>query len=173
MNKNSQYMMIAVCALSLSSCMVVDDNISREYVSYTYNPSPIYSQAYYSDNYNYGKQSSQPVVTVPDSYHVGQNHSPVSFKDRDQIWVQEQNPQSYTIEIASGDKASNVARQLYNTPKNNRMAQVQFQKNGNVYYRGLYGSYDSPEAAQKALDSLPSDIKRSAGVKQWSSVQHD
>ncbi|MFI4919644.1 MAG: SPOR domain-containing protein, partial [Legionellales bacterium] len=119
---------------------------------------------------NDGQQQTQGVV-VPESYHVGAYHSPVSFKDMDQSWVSRQNPQGYTIEIADDAKASEVARKLYNTPKNDRMAQVQYQRNGRVYYKGVYGTYSSSDAAQKALDALPPDIKQGAGVKTWSSIQ--
>jgi septal ring-binding cell division protein DamX len=117
-------------------------------------------------------QSSQGVV-VPDSYHVGEYHSPVSFKDRDKGWVSSQNPQGYTIELADDQKASKVAQKLYKAPKNDRMAQVRYQKNGKPYYKGVYGTYNSPEAAQKALDQLPAELKQGAGVKSWGSVQEN
>ncbi len=73
--------------------------------------------------------------------------------------------------MADGEKASQVAQTLYKAPKNDRMAQIKYQRNGKDYYKGLYGSYDSPEAAQKALDALPPDIKQGAGIKNWSNVQ--
>lgn len=51
------------------------------------------------------------------------------------------------------------------------MAQVKYYQNGKTHYKGLYGTYDSQEAAQKALESLPPEIKQGAGIKDWGSVQ--
>ena len=170
MNNKIKFLAIGLCTINLSSCMMYEDNFNSSYTSYTYDSSQIYPQNYSINNYGYQNQPSQP-VSVPDSYHVGEYHSPVSFKDRDRSWVSSQNPQGYTIEVADDEKASKVAQKLYKAPKNDRMAQVKYQRNGKEYYKGLYGTYDSPEAAQKALDALPPDIKQGAGVKNWGSVQ--
>jgi hypothetical protein len=163
---------VGICTVSLSSCMMYDDNYSSSatYQTYTYDPSQLYQDNYRFNSYSYHGQASQ-TVSVPESYHVGAYHSPVSFKDRDRTWVNSQNPQGYTIEVADGEKASQVAQKLYKAPKNDRMAQVQYQRDGKPYYKGLYGTYDSAESAQKALDALPPEIKQGAGVKNWGSVQ--
>lgn len=125
----------------------------------------------YNNNYKYNYGNPQKQVAVPDSYHVGEYHSPVSFKDRDRTWVAGQNPKGYTIEVADDEKAAQVAQKLYKAPKNDRMAQVKYQKNGKPYYKGLYGTYNNAADAQKALDALPPEIKQGAGVKDWGSVQ--
>lgn len=163
--------MVGICAANLSSCMVYDDS-TPNYQTYAYDGSQMYPQ----DNYSVGsgnryQYQSEGTVSVPDSYHVGEFHSPVSFKDRDKQWVSSQNPQGYTIEVADGDKASQVAQKLYKAPKNDRMAQVKYQQNGKTYYKGLYGTYPDAESAQKALDALPPEIKQGAGIKNWGSVQ--
>lgn len=174
MNNKVKFLIVGLCTVNLSSCMVYEEQAySPSYQTYTYDSSQLYPPSDYRMNYygyRYQNQSSQG-VTVPDSYHVGEYHSPVSFKDRDKTWVSNQNPQGYTIEVADGDKASQVAQKLYKAPKNDRMAQIKYQRNGKAYYKGLYGTYDSPEAAQKALDALPDEIKQGAGVKKWGSVQ--
>jgi hypothetical protein len=174
MNNNIKFLVIGICTINLSSCMMSDESFNTTYTSYTYDSNHMYPQyyssGYYGGNYGYKNQSSQP-VSVPDSYHVGAYHSPVSFKDRDKTWVSSQNPQGYTIEVADDEKASKVAGKLYKAPKSDRRAQVKYQRDGKEYYKGLYGTYDSPEAAQKALDALPPEIKQGAGVKNWGSVQ--
>ncbi|AMP89487.2 SPOR domain-containing protein [Legionella pneumophila] len=171
MNIRIKYIVLGIGIMNISSCMVYEDTYTTRYQIYTYDYNQMYPQAdYHGRDYYYGSQSGQSVV-VPDSYHVGEYHSPVSFKDRDRNWVNSQNPQGYTIQIADDEKASYVAQKLYKAPKNDRMAQVKYYQNGKTYYKGLYGTYDSPDAAQKALESLPPEIKQGAGIKNWGSIQ--
>jgi len=108
-------------------------------------------------------------VVVPQSYHVGMGH-PESSKHADKNWVDTQNPQGYTIELANSDKASRVANVLYKAPKTERTAEV---KAYNGSYKGLYGSYPTYEAAQAQLNSLPDDLKQNADIKTWSNIQRD
>lgn len=178
MNNNLQFALAGICALSLSSCVLVDNRTSDNlyYPAYaTYDNNQLYMQSNYSNSgsnykYNYLVQPKHDVI-VPDSYHVGDMRSPVSFHERDAVWVSTQNPQAYTIELANGEKASTVAQTLYKAPKNDRRAQVKYQQNGKDYYRGVYGSYNSAAEAQKALNSLPAEIRNGATVKNWSSIQ--
>ncbi|CAM2935838.1 Uncharacterised protein [Legionella steigerwaltii] len=170
MDKKINLALIVICAFGMSSC-TKDDNISYpaySYVDITQQPWTINS---YNTNYDYRYQRSQE-VKVPNSYHVGELHSPVSFKDRDETWVNSQNPQGYTIELTEGDKASQVAQVLYKAPKKDRMAQVKYDRDGKTRYRGVYGTYTTSEEAQKALNSLPPELKSGASVINWSSVQH-
>ncbi len=172
MNSKGTLVIISLSAFNLCSCMVTDnEGYSPSYQMYSYDNNSLYPQNTQfndSDRYNNGQ-----IVNVPNSYHVGEYHSPVSFKDRDRTWVHDQNPQSYTIELAEGDKASQIAQKLYKAPKNDRMAQVKYQANGKPYYKGVYGTYPDAASAQKALDTLPEDIKQGASIKSWSSVQQN
>lgn len=170
MNTQFKLALIGLCAFTTSSCTMMDKNEYSNSPTYAYDPAQPYTLNNYTMiNYDYGYQQKKEVV-VPDSYHVGAFHSPVSFKDRDQTWVNSQNPNGYTIELAEGDKASQVAQVLYKTPKNDRMAQVTYDRDGKTHYKGVYGTYTSAEEAQKALNALPPDIKNSASVINWSSV---
>ncbi|CAM2804267.1 SPOR domain-containing protein [Legionella worsleiensis] len=173
MGSQIKYLFLGLCIVNLSSCMVYDEYTTASYQTYTDDRIQMYPQMdYRMYQYRYQNTPTQSGVNVPDSYHVGAYHSPVSFKDRDKTWVNGQNPQGYTIMVAEDEKASRVAQKLYKAPKNDRMAQIKYQRNGKAYYRGLYGTYDSQEAAQKALDALPPEIKQGAGVTNWSNVQN-
>lgn len=176
MNAKRNCVVLSLCAFNLCSCMVTDnEEYTPRYQTYTYDSSQLYPSAKYSNSdagYRYSSPSPQ-TVNVPNSYHVGEDHSPVSFKDRDKTWVSSQNPQSYTIELGEGEKASQVAQKLYKTPKNDRMAQVKYQENGKSYYKGVYGTYPDAASAQKALEALPDDVKQGASVKSWSSMQQN
>lgn len=119
---------------------------------------------------------TQKKVVVPETYHMNnstttQATTPEPHKNRDRRWVEIQNPQGYTIEVADGDRASDVAGKLYRTPSAERKAEVNYQQNGATHYKGLYGSYSSYEAAQNALNALPEDVKSGARIKNWSNVQ--
>jgi hypothetical protein len=160
-----------IAVAGLSACGTMENN---DYMNYRPLQPTLYQNNYY-ENYggvDYDYQAPRGGVTVPDSYHVGPLRSPVSHQEVDKSWVNQQNPQGYTIEVSQGEKASEVARQLHKVPKNDRTAQLKYQDNeGKSYYKGVYGSYNSYEEAQKALNALPDDIKEKAGIKNWSGIQ--
>jgi hypothetical protein len=164
---------IAILGLtaSLGACMSHNPNGYMNFQSYTWDGQPLYPESY-DGSYTYGDhQRVKKQVVVPETYHVGAYHSPARAKDRDRSWVHQQNPGNYTIELGSGEKASAVARKLYKAPKSNRSAQVKVNQNGKTYYKGLYGSYPSYDAAQKALKDLPDDVKQGANIKPFGNVQ--
>ncbi|VEG90647.1 Uncharacterized protein conserved in bacteria [Legionella spiritensis] len=171
-----RWMAIALCAGGLSSCAMNNSMPGYSgYTSYSYEDVDYIPQAYYDGNFGYEGYQQQyqsgRQVTVPNSYHVGAYHSPIKSKDQDRNWVSGQNPGGYTIEIANG-KASQVAKKLMGAPKNNHTAQIKYQRNGGSYYKGLYGSFNSYEEAQKALNALPPDIKQGSGIRNWGNVQN-
>jgi len=156
--------------------MSYNPNGYANYQSYTYQGEPIYPESYDdSGRYNYYNNNYRADikkgVVVPKSYLAGANRTPTSHRDQDKSWVEGQNPQSYTIELADADKPAQVAGVLYKAPKNDRRAQVSYQQDGKTYYKGLYGSYNNYEAAQQALNALPADIKSGANIKSWGTVQ--
>ncbi|OGV45007.1 MAG: hypothetical protein A3F46_02400 [Legionellales bacterium RIFCSPHIGHO2_12_FULL_42_9] len=178
-----QLFVLGLCWLGLSAC-----DTTHSGGDYSYETSGGYygtsidsnvdsSSAYtYNSSYdNYSNYQEAPVggegVAIPQTYHVGTDHAPVPAKDRDRTWISEQNPQGYTIEIADGDKAAQVANKLVQAPKKERTAEVQYFRDGGQYYKGLYGSYSTEEAAKQALDALPDNLKQQAGVKSWRDVQ--
>lgn len=167
---------VVLIGISLSACMTDYDsrtNSYQNYHSYSYDTMPPYpsNEAYSNDaSFNYRTQAQQS-VTVPESYHVGSFHSPVAHKDQDKNWVAGQNPQSYTIEIANDEKASQVANKLLRTPKTQRAAEIKYQQNGKPYYKGVYGSFQSQEEAQQALNALPEEVKTGANIQSWGTVQ--
>lgn len=173
--KKAMYFASSFIIIHLCSCTIADEYYNT--ISYTtpaYDPNPLYpSVDANSAETSYRSSKPSDNVIVPESYHVGQFHSPTSFKDRDRTWVSGQNAQNYTIEIAEGEKASQVARVLYGTPKTDRMAQIKYQWRGKTYYRGMYGSYPDAASAQSALDALPSAIKQNAQIKDWGSMQQN
>ena len=168
-NKN-RILSILLCVSGLSACTSDNPMVYSNYQPFTYDAPPMYPEGYASNVYSELPQEKQP-IEVPDTYLAGANHSPTPHKDIDREWVNNQNGQSYTIEVADGEKAAQVAGTLYKAPKSERTAEVKYQRDGKTYYKGLYGTYPSYEAAQQALSTLPADVKQNAGIKTWSSVQ--
>ena len=167
-----KWMVLGVTLIGLTSCGILENetNTSLNYPIYSYDESTLYHQHAYrltEDDYKIPNKE----VRVPESYHVGSYHSPVSFHEREQSWVTRQNPGAYTIELAEGEKASVVAQSLYKAPKNQRMAQLKSVHGHKTYYRAVYGSYATVEEAQQALEALPTDLKNSAVIKTWNKVQ--
>lgn len=171
---NRLTVLLCLSAYGLTSCTMDNTTQYTSYEGYNYTEAEYRPQIYgYNPDMQQSQYQSTGQVTVPESYHVGAYHSPVSHKDRDKSWVANQNPQAYTIEIAEGEKASQVAGKLYNAPKGDRRAQIKYYQNGTPYYKGVYGSYNSYEEAQKAYNALPATVKQGAGIKNWSSVQQN
>ncbi|WP_412753999.1 SPOR domain-containing protein [Legionella londiniensis] len=177
MMDKKKFLGVVLSAAGLGGCMSYNPHGYTNYQAYTYEGSIIYPEDYegyegYAESQGYRYQTEgRGQVVVPESYHVGSYHSPTSHKDRDRRWVDQQNPGGYTIELAHGEKASQVAGVLYKAPKKDRMAQIKYHQDGKTYYKGLYGSYSSYEAAQQALSSLPENIRQGARITSWGSVQ--
>jgi septal ring-binding cell division protein DamX len=142
-------------------------------VDYTQYPQTHYTYRYYPYPNDAGRNTTNPRAWVKTSRALPSQtpRSPVLSRDSDKSWVESQNPQGYTIEIADDEKPAYVANQLHNAPKKERMAEIKYQKAGKPHYKGLYGSYNNPEDAKNAMNALPPEIKSGAGVKDWKSVQ--
>lgn len=164
---------IVCSSVCLSACMLNGENSNTSY----YSPNNEQQTTLYPEGYetmgNYDHppmlQRDTTEVIVPQTYHINNaSTSPTLAKDIDKNWVSNQNPESYTIEIASDNKPATVANILYKAPKTEHTAEVQV-KNGQ--YEGLYGTYNSISAAQQTLNALPENIRQGATIKTWGSVQ--
>jgi hypothetical protein len=143
----------------------------QPYYAYHSEDSIIYSSNYGGTDYGAYSGEAASTVIAPDTYHLGSYRAPVRAKESDKSWVSSQNPQNYTIELADDANASYVAKRLSQAPLRNRRAELKYNKEGQSYYKGVYGSYSSAEEAQKALEELPAEIKQGASVQQWNRVQ--
>ncbi|MDF1684880.1 MAG: SPOR domain-containing protein [Legionellaceae bacterium] len=182
---------LLLCTATLSACGVMNSGGQADYYApYSFGQTqhtttaPLYPDGYdtsggayrdggYQDNGNGAYvPGSRKVVKVPEGYHVGSEHSPASFNDREKSWVNRQSPQNYTVELGDNEKASQVAATLQKAPKDARKAEIKYNRGGKKHYKGVYGTYSSYGAAQKALNALPEDLRKNARVKTWGSVQN-
>jgi len=72
-------------------------------------------RGYYSSDARGGGRSRG--VSVPQSYHFSDDASPKKHSVRDGDWIAEQNPDNFTIQLDSGEKAAGVAQTIHSTPK--------------------------------------------------------
>lgn len=171
MSTSIKYVGIVVSICTLCACSSFNPNGYTNYQTYTDHGTDLYPEGYENTaNYADYPASKQP-VSIPDSYHVSAYHAPVKPKDVDHQWVSSQNAHGYTIEVAEGTEPANVAKTLLKVPKTERQAEVKYQQGDKTYYKGVYGSYSTKEAAEQALQTLPDDVKSTARVKSWESVQ--
>lgn len=159
--------LISIC--SLVSCSVFNPDGSPHYPTYNDHATELYPDGYE----NVGNYTDAPngSISVPESPHVSSYHSPTTPKDVDHQWISSQNAEEYTIEIAESEKASAVASSLQKAPTTERKAEIKYQSGDKTFYKGVYGTYPSADAAQQALQTLPTDIQSNARVKSWGSIQ--
>lgn len=167
--------LLLICS-ALLGCFMHNPEQQKDYYNssnFTYNP--LYPEGYETGGNFNPPQPSSPAstVVVPESYHVGIDHSPVPPKDVDKNWVATQSPEHFTIELVDADKPYEVAKILSEVPKNERTAELKYERNGKTYYKGMYGTFDSYEAAQAALNQLPEAVKQTAGIKRWDGIQQN
>ena len=86
--------------------------------------------------------------------------------------MKSQSAEGYTIELSNSEKAADVAGTLFKAPKSERSAEVEYQREGKTYYKGVYGSYPNKDAAVQALKQLPTDVQQQAAIQSWKNVQN-
>jgi len=172
MSTTTKMICIYLCVMNLSACMTTGQHDHNSHPPYDYQAAPLYPEGY--DNtlvYDSSPFDTKQEMVAPNTYPLETHPTPLASKDMDKTWVNTQNPSGYTIQISDDEKAAHVAGVLQKAPKNERMAEVKYQHDGRAYYKGLYGSFPNAEAANKALDALPNDIKQGARIETWGSVQ--
>lgn len=173
MHKTIKTLSIVLLSSTLCACIYNEGEFRfQPYDERTVSNPP---QTYQNFNdYNYkaeAQREEKREVVVPETYHMQTYQGPQAHKSRDRRWVETQDPKGYTIEVADSSRPSEVANKLHQAPRNQRMAEVQYRQNGSAYYKGLYGSYSSYEEAERALHSLPEEVRSGAKISTWNKVQ--
>jgi hypothetical protein len=106
------------------------------------------------------------------SYHLSNGSGPVPASERDIEWINQQQPGHYTIQMMTDTKREAVAKTLLKSPKaGGRAAEFEHRDGQQTEYTGVYGTFESRQAAEEAMSKLPDDLKHSAKVEQWQNVQ--
>lgn len=127
----------------------------------------------YEDHDEQGRKRYYRPIKEERGYHLSQGSSPTSHKKRDRGWIHSQNQNHYTIEIDTNEKASHVAKKLYQSPKSQRSAQFKHKVNGKKVYTGVHGSFATREEAEAAMKNLPGEVRGTAKVRTWGGVQYE
>ena len=162
---------IIVSVCSLAACSAFSPNNNLNFPSYNDQSTELYPEGYENIGNYTDAPSGTHEVAVPDSPHVSAYRPPTSSKDVDHQWINSQNENEYTIEIAESDKASTVANSLQKAPASERKAEVEYQSGDRTLYKGIYGTYRTMDSAQAALHALPAEIQSNARIKTWSNVK--
>jgi hypothetical protein len=165
---NSKLILLVSTVTLLSACGVnVGTSETREWVYPVNNP-------YDNDNIGSYDASSNFTEVQPLPKFVKTAETPQvqeSAKSMDLSWVQKQNPEAYTIILASGDNPLAISQSLMAAPKTEHSAALKYEKLGHMYYAGVYGSFNDNIDAQNQLSTLPENLKSAAKVVQWKNIQ--
>jgi septal ring-binding cell division protein DamX len=129
-----------------------------------------YDNEFISNDKAVEKTETRPLPKFVKTAEVPQQQ--VSAKNVDISWVEQQNPNAMTIVVASDSKPMPVGMALTETPKDQRSAALKYEKNGQVQYTGVYGTYSDRESAELALQKLPEKLRSNARIENWSNMQN-
>jgi septal ring-binding cell division protein DamX len=164
--KNKIVLILPVFSLvTACSSMQMPNSDTKEWIYPVNTP---YDQEMYSNN-TIEKTEAKPLPKFVKTAEVPQQQ--VSAKNVDMAWVEQQNPNAMTIVIASDSKPMSVGMALTETPKDQRSAALKYEKNGQPYYTGVYGSYPDRQSAELALEKLPEKLRSNARIESWSNMQ--
>lgn len=165
---NIKFIGVIATAALLNACGIsVPSSETKEWVYPVNNP-------YDNDNIGFYEASQSKTEVQPLPKFVKTAETPqiqASAKSIDVAWVKEQNPDAYTIILASGEKPLAVSQALMAAPKTEHAAALKYEQRGHIYYTGLYGSFNNNENAQNQLGNLPATLQSNAKVVQWKNIQ--
>lgn len=115
---------------------------------------------------------SKPVILSQDSMLVSTyaGEAKVAHPPSDNVWVKQQVLTAYTIELVDDVKPAVVSHVLLQTPKMEHSAAYRYVHNGVTRYKGLYGSFNTHQAAQEALQKLPAKFKANSRITQFGNL---
>lgn len=77
-------------------------------------------------------------------------------------WVREQNPRFYTLQLASSTNPRLIEKYYLENQLEGKAGYYRNIRNGKNWYALVYGAYPSSKAAQQAIETLPT------GLRKWS-----
>ncbi len=116
--------------------------------------------------------------SLPDNRSVPKKaspHHPSSASDRQirrEAWILHQRPDHYALQLAAGGNEQNIVAFINRHNLSGEAAYFRFKRNGDDWYCLLYGDFKDYAQAKRALDALPSQLRRSRPwVRTLASVQ--
>lgn len=75
-------------------------------------------------------------------------------------WVREQNPRSYTLQLASSTNPRKIEKYYRDNDLEGNAGYYRNVRKGKNWYALVYGSYPSSKAAQQAIETLPEGLRK-------------
>ncbi len=89
-----------------------------------------------------------------------------------QDWVKTQNPNHYTLQLASSTNADLIRKYFEENALTGKAGYYKNKREGEYWYALVYGAYPSAREANKAIASLPEDLRKwSPWVRKIKSIQ--
>lgn len=77
-----------------------------------------------------------------------------------QEWVAAQNPNNYTLQLASSTKQSLIQKYYTENNLQGRAGYYRTKRSGEDWYALVYGAYPTIQEAKMAIENLPADLKK-------------
>ena len=86
--------------------------------------------------------------------------SPVNLNLSPEQWVAEQNPQFYTLQLASSTNKHLIEKYYEENQLTGKAGYYRSRREGEEWYALIYGAYPSVNEAKAAIENLPQDLKK-------------
>lgn len=135
------------------------------------------SNSYFSNSAHLGLVDSYRTLSVAsikpisvDSPLVGALPAASNLEPR--AWVKSQNSNYYTLQLASSTNARLIQKYFIENGLAGKAGYYKNKREGEDWYALIYGSYPSVKLANKAISSLPKDLRKwSPWVRKLGSIQ--
>jgi septal ring-binding cell division protein DamX len=85
----------------------------------------------------------------------------ISFKSGPLYWLAKQEPDQYTIQLASSRSKKLIEEKFRENELKGKGGYFQYEKSGKEYYALVFGSYETVSAAKLAIANLPESLRKS------------
>lgn len=122
------------------------------------------SNSYFSNSAHQGLVDGYRTLSVasikPNLSLAIQGVLPASFNLEPQAWVRSQNASYYTLQLASSTNARLIQKYFVDNGLAGKAGYYKNRREGEDWYALVYGAYPSVSLANKAIKTLPKDLRK-------------
>ena len=105
------------------------------------------------------KPTPKPAVSTS-STNTSLNPNPNPSTDSPEDWVAAQNPNYYTLQLASSTNKALIDKYYSENDLAGKAGYYRSKREGEDWYSLIYGAYPTVQDAKDAIESLPADLKK-------------